>query len=223
MLALAPDDDYALNMKGALLIGEARYPQALACFERAFALNPNCDTCSNIGLMLYHQEKYREAADFYELALEYCDLGDPENWGNLARALYWSDGGRERAVTLLRKAIGLARARWRDAPGDTDLLGDLIEYHAMVGDRAAVVRLAAIADSLGGADARLHYKLGDGYELIGDRTAGLRHLAEAVRRGMPVRDIQDTRELRDLVADPRFARIVSAVAGDRAAATDSVP
>ena len=120
------------------------------------------------------------------------------------------DGEREASREHFRTAIDLTRQQWRAAPGDLVLLGNLIEYTGMLGDAAAVRNLIAVADSLGAEDGELLYQIGDAYELIGDRNAALRHLAEAVSAGIAIERVEHTRELQDLVADPRFASIVAA-------------
>ncbi len=220
-LALAPGDAYALNTKGAIFDNRGEYTRAREQFEQAFALAPNCETCSNIGLMLFHEKEYRESASYYELSLEYCEKDDPLVWANWAKALYWTKGGRPESIAKFQTAIDLTWEDWYRSPGDPLVMGDLIDFHAMIGDEETTRRLIATGDSLATDNPKLLYAIGNAYELIGDRNAALRYLANAVRHGIPVARIHDTPELADLVADPRFVRMISAESGTIEAKADS--
>ena len=220
-LALAPGDAPTLNTKGAVLVARGEYTRAREQFERAFALIPNCDTCANIGFTLYHEEKFKESASYYELSMEYCEKEDRQVWANWARALYWADGGRPQSIAKFQEAIDLAWEELSQSPGDPLIIGALIEYHAMIGDEESTRRLIATGDSVATDNPELLYLIGDAYELIGDRNAALRYLTNAVRHGVPVERILGTRELVDLAADPRFARMISAESGTMEAPADN--
>ncbi|MEN8008660.1 MAG: protein kinase, partial [Candidatus Krumholzibacteriota bacterium] len=221
-LVLAPEDLFSLNAKGGIYHSRGDYALAREQFERAFALAPICDPCSNIGLMLYHEEKFEESASFYELALELCGEDDATSWANWAKALYWSEGGRDESIPKFRKALELTWMKWERSPGDPKALADLIDFNAMMGDHEATRRLIATADSLDSDERDLLYAIGNAYELLGDRGAALRCLGEALRHGVPVERIYSTRELASLVEDPRFIRMTSASSGMEQAQADSV-
>jgi tetratricopeptide (TPR) repeat protein/tRNA A-37 threonylcarbamoyl transferase component Bud32 len=221
-LALAPDDAYSLNTKGVIFVGRGEFIEARGQFERAFALAPNCETCSNIGTMLFYEDKFRESASYFELSMEYCGQDDSTIWANWAKALYWAEGGREESFSKFQKAIELTWEKLEQSPGDPELIGDLIDFHAMMGDEETTRRLIATGDSLAVDDGDLLFRIGNAYELIGDRGAAVRYITEAVRHGVPLARIQETPELADLNADPRFARMVSAASGQEEAKADSV-
>jgi len=221
-LALAPDDSYALNTKGVIFVERGDFLEARGQFERAFALVPNCETCSNIGTMLFYEDKFRESASYFELSLEYCGQDDPTIWANWAKALYWAEGGREDSFPKFKKAIALTWEELEQSPGDPELIGDLIDFHAMMGDEETTRRLIATGDSLAVDDGDLLFRIGNAYELLGDRGAAVRYITEAVRHGIPLARIRETPELADLNADPRFVRMVSAASGQEEAKADSV-
>ena len=111
-LELAPDDLYSLSLLGGLHIRNGRFDLARDPLERAFALAPKCETCSNVGLVLFHEAKYHEAANFYELALDYCGEDDLDTWANWAKSLYWAEGGREDSLAKFEVAITLSWEAW---------------------------------------------------------------------------------------------------------------
>ena len=113
-------------------------------------------------------------------------------------------------------------AEWEQDPGDPDILADLIDFNAMLGEQETTRRLIATADSLDSDNRGLLYSIGNAYELLGDRGAALRYLGEALRHGYPVERIHSTRELSSLVEDPRFVRMTSATSGKGRAQADSV-
>ncbi len=221
-LTLAPDDAFSLNTQGAIFANRGDYSRARELFERAYSQLPNCLTCSNLGLMLFHEGKFKESASFYELSLEWCGEDDYLTWANWAKALYWAEGGRPDSVSKFEKAIAIVREEWRQSPEDPILIGHLIEFNAMTGDKETTMNLIEAADSMAGIDGKLYYRIGDAYELFGDRVSALRYLAEAVRHGFPVEEILTTGELQDLVADPRFVRMIAAAAGQEEAQADSL-
>jgi serine/threonine-protein kinase len=206
---LAPHDVYSLNMLGILYHQRGEYAQARKLLELAFQLLPNCITCSNIGLILFFEKRYKDSASYYELALEYCGDGDYDDWGSWASSLFWVEGERDQAIELYKKAIDLATQELKTNPEDPFLIGCLIEYYAITGDTARTFQMIAYAESLAIDDVNVLYAIGDAHEIFDNRPAALRYLGEAVRRGFPVAEIEATPELADLVDEPVFQRIIS--------------
>ncbi|MFH1754383.1 MAG: hypothetical protein ABIA59_01655, partial [Candidatus Latescibacterota bacterium] len=58
-------------------------------------------------------------------------------------------------------------------------------------------------------DETVLYAIGDAYEIFNNRTAALRYLGDAVRRGFPISEIKATPELSDLVEDPIFQQVIA--------------
>ncbi len=92
----------------------------------------------------------------------------------------------------------------------------------MMGDKETTRRLIATGDSLAAGNGDLLFRIGNAYELLGDRGAAVRYITKAVRHGFPLARIQETPELADLIADPRFVRMVSSASGLEEAKADSV-
>jgi tetratricopeptide (TPR) repeat protein len=207
-LALAPGDAFSHNMLGAVFHERGLYTEARIHFERAFQLRPDYYTCSNVGLMLYFEKRYKDSADYYEYALEYAADDNAEAWGNWASSLYWVDGEKERAIGLFQKAIEILEAQLQENPDNSDTISKLIEYYAMAGDERNARRMIGLAEPYAATNAEVMYAIGDAYEIFGDRTTALRYIAESVRHDFPVERIIGTPELAGLVEEPLFQRLI---------------
>lgn len=208
-LTFAPNDAYTINSLGVIHHQLGEYSEARKYFESAFQLLPNCQTCCNVGLILFFEKRFKESARYYELAIEYCGEDNPHVFGNWASSVYWVEGERDRAVDLFKKAIELTTQELADDPENASLIGCLIEYYASIGDTNRSCEMIAYAESLAVEDASVLYSIGDAYAIFGNRTAALRYLGEAVRRGFPISEIKATPELTDLVRDPIFQKVIA--------------
>jgi len=206
--ALAPDDHFTHQLLGALYDHQGDKASAHYHLERAFQLNSNFENISNVGKVCYDQGKYEDAVRYYELAIEEEEgQADFETWGNLAINLYWAQGRRPESIERFDGAIELLEPVLRDSPGDTDLVSHLIEYHAMAGYEERTRALIRQYEHRAAEDPYLLYRIGDAYELLGDRNSALRYLGDALRRGFPLEEILATKELEELCHDPVFAQL----------------
>ncbi|MGQ0723151.1 MAG: protein kinase domain-containing protein [Candidatus Eiseniibacteriota bacterium] len=206
-LALAPNDAWSLNALGAIHYDAGEWTEAAALFERSFPILPPCESCSNDGAMYFYAGDFWSSAEYYDYAMAYCDTTDHARWGNLAKALYWTEDERSRALEAFDRAIGLATG-WLEAhPGDTFAAVDLMEYYAMSG-RAAEARV--LLDSLDAGSVRdqdVRYQIGCVLEILGERERALEYIFDVLRSGYPRAIIEGTPELRDLVRDVRLEKL----------------
>jgi serine/threonine-protein kinase len=206
-LAFAPNDAWSLNALGAIHYDAGEWTEAAELFERSFRILPTCESCSNVGAMYFYAGDFRSSAEYYDYAMAYCDTTDHARWGNFAKALYWTEDERSRALDAFDRAIGLARG-WLEAhPGDALAAVDLMEYYAMSG-RAAEARL--LLDSLDAGSVRdqdVRYQIGCVLEILGERERALGYISDVLRSGYPRAIIEGTPELRGLVKDVRFEKL----------------
>lgn len=206
-LAVAPDDVLTLNNLGMMYHMRGEQSLASDLLKRSFRVQPTCETCSNVGLLLYFDKKYAESANYYEFALEYCDSTDAtyyRKWGNWAGALYWAEGQRDKALDIYGTAIELARQRYDLEPQNADVVGRLIDYYAMTDDRENAMAMIGESGVFLTDDADMMYTVGSAYEKMGQRELALKYIGEAVRHEYPIRDIEGDPVLRSLIEDDRY-------------------
>lgn len=219
-LALAPNDAWSLNALGAIHYGAGEWTQAAELFERSFQILPTCESCSNVGAMYFYAGDYRSSVKYYDYAMAYCDTTDHARWGNLAKALYWSEGERTRALEVFSRAIKLAQGWHSTHPKDQAATVDLMEYYAMSGLETEARGLLDSLDTASAEELDVRYQIGCVLEILGERENALGYISDVLRSGYPRAIIEGTPELKGLIKDVRFRKLfqeVDAKAGDSAA------
>ena len=205
---LAPHDVWTLSSLGAIHFVRDEWAAARECFAEAFRIHPSCDPCNNIATSLYFDGKFEESVRYFDLAVQYCDTNDCKTWGNLASALYWAPGGRERSRSVYRHAIRKANESLQSNPGDPLLTALLVDYYSMSGDSVDTKIAIANASELLKKDAQVMYSVGSAYEKMGQRELALYHLGNAVRHGFSLQVIRGAPLLDDIEHDPRFQEMM---------------
>jgi serine/threonine-protein kinase len=207
---VAPDDVSSLNALGGTyhMLGDAQ--RAATMWERSFRLSPNCDNCNNIGMIHFVAGRYRESAEFYEMAFAYCDSLDYLTWGSWAVALYWADE-KKRAQRAGVRAIELAREKLKQDPDDDETLGVMVDYTSLFGTRDELLQAIEAADVHARNDPDLQYRIGTAYEMIGERNVALTYIGDAIRHGYPAEVVTRTPGLRTLCQDPKFTLMLESM------------
>jgi serine/threonine-protein kinase len=207
VIRLLPDNDRGFNNLGGIYYLLKRWTEARQMFERAFALKKTYRVCSNLGTLYYIEGNYAEAARMYEMALDLNDH-DYRVWGNLAAAYYWTPEHRVKADSVFHRAIERAERQRTLNPNDPAVISNLAGYYAMVGQRDkafSLLRQEVLTDS---KDAEVMYRVGTAYEQLKQRDQALRWIARAIHAGYSLSEIQHQPELRALLADERFQRLI---------------
>jgi serine/threonine-protein kinase len=221
-LELAPADPRTLNNLGAVYHRRGQWAQARALFLRSFQARPNYESSNNVAVAYYFDGNFDESSKYFEFALQYSDTTTHAPWGDLARALYWTESGRPRSIRLYGKALGLAESALSRAPDDVELMSYVIDYQAMVekADSARVL-IERIKPLLKDNEVAI-YRVGAVEEKLGNREAALDLIGDAVRHGFPVAELRGDPMLKSLVSDSRFKQMVSTeAAADGAQAAKS--
>ena len=210
----APDNARAWSNLGAAYYGQKRIDDAVKALSRAVALYNYGPALSNLGtIALRERRQYAEAARLFERGVEAAPR-DYRIWRNLAAAYYWMPGGRDRAAAPLRKAISLLEEARGIEPASAELLAELADSHAMLGEGATARPLAAEAVRLAPTSTDVAVLAAGTYETLGDRAAALRQVDAAFQAGADTSEFESDQTFDRLVKDARYAALVKKGGGE---------
>ncbi len=202
--SLAPDNSVTLRNLAASLQMTERYDEAAAAYQRSLEIAPAAATYSNLGTLLYFQGKYAEAAPAFERAVE-INPNLFRNWGNLADAYRWLPGKEAERLEALDRAIALARTALAAKQQDTATRSNLASNLAKRGfPREAIAEVEQVDGNA--ATGQTAYNLALANELSGRRTQALQLLDTAVKKGHPLKEIQNDPYLSELRRDAEYHR-----------------
>lgn len=210
---LAPRDYRTLTSLGLHYSERGSWNPAREYFEKAFIIHPNYASSSGVGSVMYYQGRFGDAARYYEYALEYTDSTNYVDWGNLACALYWTEGRKSDGVAMYRKTIALAETRLAEAPDDATTAARLADYYAMAGEKAPA--LAMIERSVGLNDVEVFYRIACAYASLGDAERAIEFIGKAVREHYPVHEVEREPLFRELVRDARLRSTLELASRER--------
>jgi eukaryotic-like serine/threonine-protein kinase len=206
---LQPDNSWGFQMLGAVQHAKGDRRRAQANYERAIALAPsNAGAYSNLGNLHYEEGRLGEAASAFEraAALDPKSAVKHRNLGDLYRKL-----GREpEALRSYATARDLLRGAIAMNAKDARSMASLAVCEAKLGDTPAAVEHAAAAVALSPDDAGVLYKRAVVYALTGNRSEGLRALAEAVREGYSTKFVESDEDVASLRSAPGYKSVVAA-------------
>ena len=216
---LAPDGAQGYRNLAGVLFERGDSAGAASQLQRAIEIAPNASLYTNLGTILFYQGRYAEANAAFEHAIaaagrEGTGTNNALLWANLGDSYRFLPGREDDARLAFRRAAQLARAEAKSNPGDNSFRSRLALYLAKAGDAAAARRELAtvLAHSDLEVSARLRALLA--YEALGDRAAALAVLADALRAGLPIAEIEREPELTALRADPGYHRLVAAISAN---------
>ena len=173
-------------------------------FEQILQFGPDAESYLALGTVSQLLGKYEDAISMDKKAIG-LDPTNQQAWANLGNAYLWSGGDRENAMEPYRKAIELGEAQRAKAPGDANLLADLANYYASIGNASRSLPLVRKAVVLSPSDPYILYSAGDTYELLKDRAKAIHLIALALAKGFRVNEFERSPELAGLRADPAFS------------------
>ena len=210
-LRLAPDDSWTLNNLGAIHFLREDWETARTLYTRSFESRPDCSTASNLGTLLYLEGWFDDAAYYHRFAYENCDSTDRYSYRSIAKeaaALHWTSDRRKEATPLFRSAAERAEQTRIESPDDTGVMGDLMEYYAVMGNRSAAQAIIEAADAHASGDADLLFRIGCAWEWMGERDLALQYIGDAIENGYSIRKIESEPPLQELCDDPRYGALI---------------
>jgi len=202
-----PDNYRGYNNLGGIYYLLQRWQEAQQMFERSFALKKSYAVSSNLGTLYFIQGKYSDAARTYEKGLE-LNPNEYIIWGNLASAYYWAPGERDKAPETYRQAIALVKERLKINPNDPDLIAMMAGYYSMIDERPQSLQLIEQALEMAQENVQVMYRAGTVYEQLGDRDKALYWIDKSLENGYSLAEIEHQPDLRQLLKDARFQRLV---------------
>ncbi|HWP82938.1 MAG TPA: tetratricopeptide repeat protein [Bacteroidota bacterium] len=207
VVELTPDNAQGYNSLGTAYFQLGKLAEAQQMFERSIEIEPNYRAFSNLATILYHKEKYEEAARAYEKALTF----QPKNyrvWGYLGEALHRSKGKREEMRQAFRRAAELAEEQRNVNPRDADLLSFLGNYYVKLGDTKKAEEHCLRAVKLAPENVNLRIRVAEAFEEMGKRDIALQHIELGLKHGYSLEEFMRIPGLEALKEDARFKRIV---------------
>ncbi len=203
-IELTPDNAPLYLNLGAVYIdmGDKHYPEAEQMLRKSLALEPSYPAYTNLGALYNQQQKYAEAADALEKALQLNDK-DYVTWSDLAFAYEClkdkeKEGkARDRETVLLEQAV-------RDTPRDGVAQSYLAVAYAKKKLREKAIPRIQSALALSPDDPSVLEFVGEAYEDLGDRAQALQYIEKSLQKGYALGDLKNDPDLQGLSSDPSF-------------------
>ncbi len=204
--SLRPDDYRDLGNLGAALLYEGNDVEATRASEGSIAIRPSYMAYVNLGVAYFRLRRFDQAASNTEKALK-IDATDYQAWGNLGDEYYYG-GHHDKAADAYKKAISMADDRLKVNPRDTDVLSDLSDYWAMLGDRRHA--LDYLDRSLAGKqkDKELLFQAALVYNQLRETGTALEWLSKALAAGYSKSVVSKAPGLDNLHDNPRYQALM---------------
>jgi tetratricopeptide (TPR) repeat protein len=199
----APDHYAGLLNLGTALSESGETAEAITMYYRAIEVRPSAMAYSNLGTAYSRAERYVDAIDAYRKALE-IDDSDWLVWGNLAYVLSYEHGMDEEVIGIFEKAILLAEESREGNLRDPWAHSDLALYYAKTNKPELALQRVKAALSLSPQGGEIHAAAAEVYEMLGERDKAVELALKALELGFPRQNYQLSRELSDLLTDPRM-------------------
>jgi tetratricopeptide (TPR) repeat protein/predicted Ser/Thr protein kinase len=206
MVSLAPSSYAGYTNWGSMYVQQGQYQKALPLLERAVAIRPGAEGFSNLATAYFQLRKYPDAARTYEAAAKLDDQSY-EIWGNLGDAYYWAPGMRDRAPAAYRKAIPLAGRKLKVNPKDSEVLGYLAGYYAMLGDKDNAMKYLSRAQEITPNSPDFLVNAAIVHNQLGDTEAAVNLLLKATQAGAPASSLRDVPNFDNLRGDSRLKQL----------------
>ena len=212
-IALAPDSPAAHRNLGGAAMALGKYQDAEKEFLTSAKLGPTAAAYSNLGALYIYQGRYQEAIGEMEEAIRLSSSGYQKMhilWANLAEAYRYTPEQAAKAPETYRRAIQEIEKQLAFAPDDPDLLSYAAGYCAKVGDRGQALDEIGRAIGFAHGNSDVSFRAAVVYELTGSRERAMAALADAIRGGYSMDEIEKEPALRKLRQDHRYRQLVPA-------------
>jgi eukaryotic-like serine/threonine-protein kinase len=203
-IELTPDNAALYLNLGSVYsdMGDKHYPEAENMLRKSLALEPSYPAYNNLGSLYLQEQKYAEAADAVEKALQLNDR-DYMTWGNLEFA-YECLKDKEKAGKAQDREMVLLEQAAQDAPRDAKVQSDLGLLYAKKKLREKAISRIQSSLALSPDDPNILENAGEAYEDLGDRGQALQYIEKSLQKGYALGDLKSIPALQGLISDPSF-------------------
>lgn len=204
VIRLAPDHFAALTNLGASLKQIGSASEAITIYQQAISIRPTYMAWSNLGTVYLEAERYEDSVDAFLRAIE-INSSDWLAWGNLAFSYDRMNDLNEQSIETFEHAIQLAEDSRIQSPRDPYVHSDLALYYAKTGQVALAEQRIATATALSPDTGEILAAAAEVYELTSQRDMAVEYVLRAIDSGYPVRKLNQSPDLTELLADPRLS------------------
>ncbi|MFQ5631411.1 MAG: protein kinase, partial [bacterium] len=202
VIKLSPRHYRAYRNLCALYIALDRYSEAERMGKYSVEIQPNYGGYANLGLILFTQQKYGEAATMYEKALAINDRYYA-NWGNLASCYAQIPTKQNQAAGAYQRAIEQARLQLDVNPNNSTVLQRLSKYYSEIDAPAEASNFLERALALAPKDIDLLYNAATIKLKLNKKEDALNFLEKAMQLGYSIKKIEQSPSLENLKSDQR--------------------
>jgi serine/threonine-protein kinase len=210
VIELTPDNVRGYDNLGGLYHLMGRDDEAEATLRKSIAIKPSAVALSNLGTIQFYRGRYADAARTFERAAALGTAGYKVLY-NLANAYRWAPGERAKAAEAYRGAADAAERERQVNPKDAQLVADLADCRANLGQADEATSLVREALALAPDDVNVMYQAGSVYEVLGDRSKALEWIGQAFAHGFSRDEAERNPYLEGLRADPRFRKLLTSL------------
>jgi tetratricopeptide (TPR) repeat protein len=178
---LDPDSYVAFNGLGNALHFLGQNADAVQAYEKSIAIRPSSFAYNNIAVSQFALHRFSDSVRSYKEALK-LDDSDYTTWGNLGDSQYYG-GDAAAAAPSYNKAISMAEQQLKINPRDAGVLGDLADYHSMLGHREQALSYLDRSMALGHGDKDLLLNAAVVYNQLRETGPALEFLGKALAAG----------------------------------------
>ncbi len=204
--ALNPEGARTWSNIGGVQHFRGNLADSIEAFERSLEIELNPHTLRNLSIV-YFRAGERRKADRILLDAVATSPGLHYVWGALG-TIRSHMGDRAGSREAYERAALEAEKLLEHSPDDVLLMLDIAGYHGMLDNTDVAEDLLEKALAVEEDSFLTLKRIGQAYEVIGNRDRALELIEEALRGGYPLSRIESSPGLRRLREDPRYGRML---------------
>jgi tetratricopeptide (TPR) repeat protein/TolB-like protein len=203
---LTPDNDLVYRNLGGILNMQGRYPEAIEQYQHSLKIKSDARTYAALGTAFFYEHRFQDAVAAVESAID-LDSNVYFFWGNAGIYYKWTKGSEQKSGPSLQRALELGRKYLETAPSNYEVMADLAEYLARLGDsKEALAELGKIPVA---PRKPLASRIALVYELAGQRRDAIELIKGNLTTAASLNQIRDDPDLTRLWNSPEMRQIAA--------------